>query len=106
MINVLHRLSVTNATLKVPILNQIIYSECDSGLGSASDSGRGKSSTKSEGSSEGSASETEKCPEEIENIKRLKSLVRKSEPITVAPSVTTVTEVQLEVSLISFEQSF
>jgi len=71
-------------------------SECDSGLGSASDSGRGKSSTKSEGSSEGSASETEKCPEEIENIKRLKSLVRKSEPITVAPSVTTVTEVQLE----------
>merc|ERR1719277_2293212 len=70
-------------------------SECDSGLGSASDSGRGKSSTKSEGSSEGSASETEKCPEEIENIKRLKSLVRKSEPITVAPTVTTV-DVQLE----------
>ena len=87
--------------LRYQIVNQIIYSECDSGLGSASDSGRGKSSTKSEGSSEGSASETEKCPEEIENIKRLKSLVRKSEPITVAPSVTTV-EVQLEVS--SFEQ--
>jgi len=70
-------------------------SECDSGLGSASDSGRGKSSTKSEGSSEGSASETEKCPEEIENIKRLKSLVRKSEPITVAPTVTTI-ELELE----------
>ena len=67
----------------------LFFSVCDSGLGSASDSGRGKS----EGSSEGSASETEKCPEEVENIKRLKSLVRKSEPITAAPIATIEVEV-------------
>merc|ERR1719394_2223820 len=47
-----------------------IHSECDSGLGSASDSGRGKSDNSDKSDKDGSSSENEKTPEEMENIKR------------------------------------
>lgn len=63
-----------------------IHSECDSGLGSASDSGRGKSDNSDKSDKDGSSSENEKTPEEIENIKRLQSLVRKSEIVVAQPT--------------------
>ena len=49
------------------------YSECDSGLGSASDSGRGKSDNSDKSDKDGSSSENEKTPEEIENISEMVS---------------------------------
>ena len=61
-------------------------SECDSGLGSASDSGRGKSDNSDKSDKDGSSSENEKTPEEMENIKRLQSLVRKSEIVVAQPT--------------------
>lgn len=63
-----------------------IHSECDSGLGSASDSGRGKSDNSDKSDKDGSSSENEKTPEEMENIKRLQSLVRKSEIVVAQPT--------------------
>ena len=66
--------------------SEFFSSECDSGLGSASDSGRGKSDNSDKSDKDGSSSENEKTPEEMENIKRLQSLVRKSEIVVAQPT--------------------
>ena len=71
---------------QVGIFLKTIFSECDSGLGSASDSGRGKSDNSDKSDKDGSSSENEKTPEEMENIKRLQSLVRKSEIVVAQPT--------------------
>ena len=61
-------------------------------MGSASDSGRGKSRSGAElnlssnsDNSEKEGSADERPPEEIENIKRLQSLVRKSDVVVAQP---------------------
>lgn len=75
--------------------SDIIHSECDSGLGSASDSGRGRSGSQNGTSSNSDNSEKEnssdeRSKEEIENIKRLQSLVRKSDNhVVIAQPITT-----------------
>lgn len=72
--------------------SDIIHSECDSGLGSASDSGRGRSRTginlSNSDNSEKEGSSDERPIEEIENIKRLQSLVRKSDVVIAQPITT------------------